>query len=942
MEKRVFLLVALVAVLMMASQSFAQARGETGAVGLYLTNAGQIRLYAPSNSGTRHVGRITMSAGLSMDAVYDYVQDADKVINAYKLATPTKADVELYTEADNSYSNLPPNVHVRVHLYGWNNDKFFLARFAVVNMAAETVQLYLGATVVPMVGAGYDGTCEWNATHRIAYNYRGTDPPHLGVALVSGEPYSYKIRDWHDYSPDPNSDQAHDSTRFKMLTETGFDGPLTFGVDGAIYNVNAGAYTLAPGDSAVLTYAVVYGDGLADLLANVQAARARYRAAFPPSRVRVTFVANTATVPDTLGPSSTVQVRGSGGPLTWSGASPVFLQNVGGDYWKGTAEFTPGERVEFKFYTNAHDTVYGGAEWEHQGWEGDVATGNRVLVVGDADTTLPLQFVNGWLWGAEQYARPWVEEPNSFVVWVRVNVQGWEDFNPAAQVIGLRGSNNVDWGQTGEISWGRTYPLVRESDHVNMGSRQYSGGYFYSGAVHVPDQYAGHGIEFKVVVHRAGAALDEDWGNLVYNPSLQNHVDLSGVDTTVHWFWFDNKRPRAVEHRDQVVVTWVADLGQAIANFGFAHGDTLLVRSGYFGTAAGVRTVQMRRLGFTSRYTATDTVVATIGGKLDYQYYKVKKGIEYREIYYNFYYAGETVGEAERRVVDPIGGAVITVEDVVASKSDIHRMPLFRNTAVVARPVTVTFTCDARPAVYQVLAGSTLRDIQGTLHVTSADQVVAWGLAMNGPATGDWGTWGAGLMADPAHRMYDDGTHGDLVAGDTVYTLVCFYSPDSNDVVGQEFKFGVGGGDNEGGYGNNHIENIDDSVPASMVASQFGSIDPVFYSAWDYDNQRPRTGVEVVSREVPREYRLGNYPNPFNPETEVRYEVARAGRVRVEVYNLLGVRIARLVDEEQMPGTYRVRWDGRDELGRQVVSGVYVCRLVAGEVVKTTKMVLVR
>jgi len=658
--------------------------------------------------------------------------------------------------------------------------------------------------------------------------------------------------------------------------------------------------------------------------------------------VRVTFVANTATVPDTLGATSTVQVRGSGGPLTWNGASPVFLQNVGGDYWRGSAEFTPGERVEFKFYTNVHDTVYAGAEWEHQGWEGDVATGNRVLVVGDADTTLPLQFVNGWLWGVEQYARPWVSEPNSFVVWVRVNVQGWEDFNPGAQVIGLRGSNNVDWGQTGEISWGRTYPLVREGDHVNMGSRQYSGGYFYSGAVHVPVQYAGKGLEFKVVVHRAGAPLDEGWGDLVYNPSLQNHVEVSGVDTTVHWFWFDNKRPRAVEHRDQVVVTWVADLGQAIANFGFAHGDTLLVRSGYFGTAAGVRTVQMRRIGFTSRYTATDTVVTTIGGKLDYQYYKVKHGVEYREIYYNFYYGGETVGEAERRVQDPVGGAVITIEDVVASKSDIHRMPLFRNTAVVARPVTVTFTCDARPAVYQVLAGSTLRDIQGTLHVTSADQVIAWGMAMNGPATGGWGTWGAGLMVDPAHRMYDDGTHGDVVAGDSVYTLVCFYSPDSNDVVGQEFKFGIGGGDNEGGYGNNHIENIDDSVPVSVIHSQFGSIDPVFYSAWDYDNQRPRTGVEVVRGEVPREYGVGNYPNPFNPGTEVRYQVVRGGRVRVEVYNVMGVKVATLVDEEQPAGSYRVRWEGSDERGQQVSAGVYVCRLVAGEVVKTAKMVLVR
>jgi len=653
--------------------------------------------------------------------------------------------------------------------------------------------------------------------------------------------------------------------------------------------------------------------------------------------VTVTFIANTATVPDTLGQNSTVQVRGAGGPLTWGGDSPVFLQNIGGDYWQGTAEFDVGEEVQFKFYTNVHDTVFSGAEWEHQGWEGDLDTGNRQLVVGAADTTLPLQFVNGWLAGAGQYETPYVTNDTSFVVWVRVNMQGWDDFSPDNHTVGIRGSNTVDWGQTGEISWGKTYPLTQESDHVNAGSQQYSGKYFYSGAIHVPNQYAGAGIKFKVVVHNAGAPLDEDWGNMAYNPSREDEIAISGIDTTLHWFWFDNLSPTVVEHSDEVVVTWVADMANAITNFGFAHGDTLLVRSGYYGTASEVRTKMMTRMGFTSKYTVTDTLMTTIGGHLDYQYYKVKNGVEYREIFYNFHYTGETTGEAERRVQEPVDGNAITIEDIVDSESNLHRMPLFRNTAVVARDVTVTFTCDVRPAIYQVMAGDTLYDIQGDVNITNPDEILALGVAINGPATGSWGNpvgpdWGPHLMDLENKRMYDDGSHGDAVAGDSIFTIVFQYFADSMDVVGQEFKFGIGGGDNEGGYGNNHIENIDDTQPASTIAS----------SAWDFDNKVP-TGIDFLVNKIPTEFALEqNYPNPFNPVTTIEYSVAHLENVTIDVYNLLGGHVATLVDEDQAPGYYKIVWDGKDSKGRKVGSGVYLYRIQAGSFTKTCKMLLMK
>jgi len=89
-----------------------------------------------------------------------------------------------------------------------------------------------------------------------------------------------------------------------------------------------------------------------------------------PSTVNITFLANTATVPDTLGPNSVVQVRGNVSPLSWDGNSQLFLKNIGGDYWEGSIEVNGESEIAYYFYTNAsHDTVYAGAEWENEGWE---------------------------------------------------------------------------------------------------------------------------------------------------------------------------------------------------------------------------------------------------------------------------------------------------------------------------------------------------------------------------------------------------------------------------------------------------------------------------------------------------------------------------------------------------------------------------------------------
>ena len=100
--------------------------------------------------------------------------------------------------------------------------------------------------------------------------------------------------------------------------------------------------------------------------------------------------------------------------------------------------------------------------------------------------------------------------------------------------------------------------------------------------------------------------------------------------------------------------------------------------------------------------------------------------------------------------------------------------------------------------------------------------------------------------------MYDDGTNGDLVAGDSIFTRQILASPDSvlvgsKSTVGQVFKYGIRGGDNEGGkggFGNNHTENIIDTAPTYTLETAFGSINPTFYDAWDYDLNQPKVPTD--------------------------------------------------------------------------------------------------
>lgn len=85
-----------------------------------------------------------------------------------------------------------------------------------------------------------------------------------------------------------------------------------------------------------------------------------------------------------------------------------------------------------------------------------------------------------------------------------------------------------------------------------------------------------------------------------------------------------------------------------------------------------------------------------------------------------------------------------------------------------------------------------------------------------------------------------------------------------------------------------------------------------------------------------------NYPNPFNPQTNIGFHLPAKALVRLDIFNLLGQRVRRLADGFMEPGFHAVLWDGRDDGGTDLPSGIYFYALNAGRDFATAKMVLIR
>lgn len=130
----------------------------------------------------------------------------------------------------------------------------------------------------------------------------------------------------------------------------------------------------------------------------------------------------------------------------------------------------------------------------------------------------------------------------------------------------------------------------------------------------------------------------------------------------------------------------------------------------------------------------------------------------------------------------------------------------------------------------------------------------------------------------------------------------------------------------------------------NTVSSVENNSDLLFdYKIVSGDKNYVITTSEEILNNIPDEYFLSqNYPNPFNPITNLDYELPKRSKVQISIYNVLGQQVKILVNEEQNYGSHSIFWDGLDQLGNEVSTGVYFARMTTSSFIKTKKMLLLK
>lgn len=182
-------------------------------------------------------------------------------------------------------------------------------------------------------------------------------------------------------------------------------------------------------------------------------------------------------------------------------------------------------------------------------------------------------------------------------------------------------------------------------------------------------------------------------------------------------------------------------------------------------------------------------------------------------------------------------------------------------------------------------------------------------------------------------KLYDNGTNGDVTAGDNIWSRDVVYPQYSP--LRLQYKYGAnwglptnqGGNDNENGVGADHFIDLIPSIRYAIVANVFGTM-----------GTHPITDVADVLPGIPTVYDLAqNFPNPFNPSTSIRFSIPEAGMVSLKIFNLLGEEVATVVNEFKNAGNYNVNFDASN-----LTSGVYVYRITSGNFSTSKKMMLMK
>ena len=146
----------------------------------------------------------------------------------------------------------------------------------------------------------------------------------------------------------------------------------------------------------------------------------------------------------------------------------------------------------------------------------------------------------------------------------------------------------------------------------------------------------------------------------------------------------------------------------------------------------------------------------------------------------------------------------------------------------------------------------------------------------------------------------------------------------------------------QGAVGASRYEFVDEEVRKAVYFYKLEEIDVSGVSTFYGPVKAAVNNAVSKTSAAPSPALLGNYPNPFNPDTRITWQLPAPQRVRLIIMNAAGRIVRTLVDAQESAGVHAATWDGLDDVGRRVASGVYFYRLQAGDFCEMKKMTLLR
>ncbi|MFH1195434.1 MAG: T9SS type A sorting domain-containing protein [bacterium] len=649
---------------------------------------------------------------------------------------------------------------------------------------------------------------------------------------------------------------------------------------------------------------------------------------------------NSSTCLDTLRSYHVVQIRGESAkgttpPLTWDQNTGVTMTNQGGDYWEATFQALPNDTIKYKFWTG-FTTTQGTFHWN--GWEGPLnpglgfdAGGNRAIIVGNTDMDLDLQYFNGWESTLDQYWRPYEVKDDSIAVYFRVNMGGVVQtgrFDPATMgPVGVRGGAPLSWDES-------LVTLTRETNSVNSGS-------FWSGVGYLPKNGVtiGANQEFKFYIENSS----DGWENGIPNRTFLLSVNLLNIgDTTLSWYYFENKAPRSGN--------------QVTGNVNFRLRLDALEKANLFNRGLGDEVIVIGAKGWDLLANAIPmTFVPAIQEWIAQEPFTL---FPETPIIYKYYIRWDTTR------VDPahanyIPGLTLDngwEEPGVTGGSD--RNYLFQNAAeqtvpgdfgadqqffnslhpngVLTTPITLSFAINMAPAAD---AGT---NPTNTLFRPGIDTAYVQFDGCMIPIT-----QGLSMYGTDNRLMLEDDNGDGIYTGSVDLTAPTFYQVCYRIV----YTSSTGEVWNGGGVqlGRRYYQYI---VPTAITPAvtwpatfQLAQLDwaPGDLPIETPPDLGPVSDVDEETFATVNSYELSqNYPNPFNPSTVITFSLPEKSIVRLEVYNILGEKVITLFDGEQTTGKHSIAWNAKNQYGIDVASGVYLVKMNAGSFSQTKKMMLIR